>query len=139
MEVQIFKNPQFGEVRTVVVNDKPMFVAKDIAMALGYEKPQNAVLTHCKSGDALNCNTAYIPHENGIGGTNVTVIGESNVYRLIMRSKLPGAEKFQDWVCEEVLPAIRKNGGYMVSKPEESEAELDIGRASCRERVYVLV
>jgi prophage antirepressor-like protein len=97
-----------------------MFVANDVANALGYEKPQNAIATHCKSGDALNYGTAYIPHSNGVGGTNVIIIGESNVYRLILHSHLPFAEKFQDWVFDEILPSIRKHGGYLTpAKTEE--------------------
>lgn len=114
--VKIFENPEFGKVRTIIVNGVPMFVASDIAKALGYDKPQNAVLTHCKSGDALNYSTAYIPHFNGVGGTKATIIGESNVYRLIMRSNLPNAIKFQDWVCDEVLPSIRKTGKYSIKE-----------------------
>ena len=116
MDVKIFENKEFGSVRVVVVNETPMFVAKDVAVALGYQKPQNAILNHCKSGDALNYSTAYIPHSNGIGGTNLVLIGESNVYRLIMRSNLPETEKFQDWVCEDVLPCIRKHGAYMTEE-----------------------
>lgn len=117
-QIQLFNHERFGEVRTILINGKPMFVARDIAIALGYEKPQNAVLTHCKSGDASKYSTAYIPHENGIGGTKVTLIGESNLYRLIMRSELPEAESFQDWVCEEVLPSIREKGFYARNEHE---------------------
>lgn len=113
-------NFQGNNVRVINENGNPMFVASDVAKVLGYEKPQNAVLTHCKRGDALNWGTAYVSHENGIGGTNVTVIGESNVYRLVLRSKLPDAERFQDWVVEEVLPSIRKYGVYATPQTIDS-------------------
>jgi prophage antirepressor-like protein len=113
-EIQIFKNEKFGEVRLIEVNGRVMFVASDVAKALGYADPKQAVVMHCKSGEVLNYDTAYVPHSNGVGGTNVIVIGESNVYRLVMRSNLPKAEEFQDWVVEEVLPSIRKTGSYSV-------------------------
>lgn len=111
-QVQLFNHERFGEVRTILINGKPMFVARDIALTLGYANPQEAIAMHCKSGDVDNHTTAYIPHSNGIGGTKVILIGESNLYRLIMKSQLPEAESFQDWVCEEVLPSIREKGFY---------------------------
>lgn len=118
--IQFFFHPQFGNIRIVINNyGVCMFVANDVAKVLGYEKPQNAVLTHCKRGDALIWDTAYIPHKNGVGGTSATIIGESNLYRLIMRSQLPEAEKFQDWVCEDVLPSIRKHGMYATAETVE--------------------
>ena len=123
--IQIFKNEAFGEVRVTEVDGRPMFVASDIAKALGYANPAEAVATHCKSGDIANC---YIAHSNGVGGTNMQCISESNVYRLVMRSKLPAAELFQDWVCEEILPSIRRNGGYIAAR-EGDTPELIMARA----------
>lgn len=106
--VQIFENPQFGNVRVVMSeSNEPWFCALDIAKALGYKEPKQAVAMHCKSGKLVYC-----PHPNTVGGTQVKFTRESDVYRLIMKSELPSAEKFQDWVCEEVLPSIRKHGMY---------------------------
>jgi prophage antirepressor-like protein len=126
--VQVFNNQYFGEVRIIEESGQIMFVANDVAKALGYKEPQHAVATHCKTGDGMNHNIAYVPHSNGVGGTNVVIIGESNVYRLIMHSKLPNAEKFQDWVFDEVLPSIRKTGGYILSNADDTP-ELIMARA----------
>lgn len=117
-ELQIFNNPEFGEIRTAMTeNGEPLLHATDIAKALGYENPNEAILIHCKSG---NIEKRYIPHSNGIGGVNMMFIPEFEVYRLIMRSKLPTAEIFQDWVCEEVLPSIRKHGMYATESTIEN-------------------
>lgn len=106
--IQIFKNEQFGEVRIIMnESNEPLFCAKDVAAALGYSDTADATQRHCKSGKKV-----FQPHENGVGGVNMVYIPEKDVYRLIMRSNLPDAEKFQDWVCEEVLPSIRKHGIY---------------------------
>jgi anti-repressor protein len=118
IEIKIFNSPQFGEVRTVKKDfGNPLFHATDIAKSLGYENPAEAISIHCKSANIEKC---YIPHTNGLGGVNMHFIPEAEVYRLVMRSKLPDAEKFQDWVCEEVLPAIRKNGGYITTTSEDT-------------------
>ncbi|MDR2385837.1 MAG: hypothetical protein LBD80_09320 [Tannerella sp.] len=110
--IQIFKNNQFGEVRVVELNGEPMFIAVDVARALGYEKPENAIATHCKSGITLKKGggVAYVPHTNGIGGVNMIAINEPNVYRLIMRSNLPIAEDFQEWVCGDATRYSRNLG-----------------------------
>lgn len=106
--IQIFSNPQFGEIRTLADEaNEPLFCAKDVATALGYADTADAIQRHCKSGKKV-----FRPHANGIGGVNMVFITEKDVYRLIMRSNLPDAEKFQDWVCDDVLPAIRKHGVY---------------------------
>ena len=107
-DIQIFKNEVFGEVRVAGTNEEPLFCAKDVATALGYSDTADAIQRHCKSGKKVFC-----PHKNGMGGTNMVYIPEKDVYRLIMRSNLPNAEQFQDWVCDEVLPSIRKHGGYL--------------------------
>lgn len=123
-DIQIFKNDNFGEVR-VVMNEanEPMFCAKDIATALGYADTADAITRHCKSGKKV-----FHPHNNGVGGVNVVYIPEKDVYRLIMRSNLPEAEKFQDWVCDEVLPSIRKTGGYIATKADDTP-EMIMARA----------
>lgn len=94
-----------GEIRTVVIDGDVWFVATDIAEALGYVKPGNAVAAHCKGALIQG-----IPTAGGI--QNMTIIPERDVYRLVMRSKLPSAERFEDWVVGEVIPSIRKTGRY---------------------------
>lgn len=110
--IEFFRHEVFGEIR-VTKNEQgdPLFCASDVAKSLGYKDPKQAVTTYCKSGELV-----YQPHANGIGGTNVRFIKESDLYRLVMKSELPSAEKFQDWVCEEVLPSIRKHGAYMTDE-----------------------
>lgn len=110
--IKIFTNEQFGSVRvTMNESSEPVFCAKDVAMALGYSDTADAIKRHCKSGEKV-----FHPHVNGVGGTNIIYIPEKDVYRLIMRSNLQDAEKFQDWVCDEVLPSIRKHGAYMTGE-----------------------
>lgn len=105
-ELEIFKNDEFGEVRTLVIDNKPYFCGSDVAKALGYAKPNNAVSTHCR---------ATLKQGIPISGKiqDVNFITEGDVYRLIMKSKLSSAEKFETWVMDEVLPTIRKSGGYI--------------------------
>lgn len=105
-ELQIFNNPEFGEIRTLEEDGKVLFCGSDVAKALGYAKPQNAISVHCKG--ALKRGT---PTAGGI--QDLTFIPESDLYRLVFGSKLPTAEKFTDWVTSEVLPTIRKHGAYM--------------------------
>lgn len=114
-DLQIFSSPEFGELRTIEEGDKIYFVASDAAKMLGYAKPSNAISTHCKG--ALK---RGIPTCGGIQQMNV--ISEGDLYRLIVHSELPSAEKFESWVFDEVLPAIRKHGGYMT--PEKVEEAL---------------
>ena len=106
-EVTIFNNPEFGEVRTLETEGgKVLFCGADVAKALGFAKPSNAIQAHCKGALKRGAPT------NG-GVQEMTFIPESDVYRLAFGSKLPTAEKFTDWVTEEVLPTIRKHGAYM--------------------------
>lgn len=108
-ELQTFNNLQFGNIRTITNTDNnPMFVANDVATALGYSKPNNAISTHCKHAtlrQGITDSTGRVQAMN--------IIPESDLYRLVLKSQLPDAEKFQDWVCEEVLPSIRKQGLYI--------------------------
>ena len=112
---QVFNHPQFGEICTVQQEEgKVLFKANDVARSLGYAEAAKAVRTHCKGVSVLDT-----PIENQYGTAVMQptrFIGEADVYRLVMRSKLSEAEKFQDWVCEEVLPAIRKDGAYLSEK-----------------------
>ena len=118
---QIFSNEKFGRVRIVMVDNKPMFLANDVAKALGYSYPKNAIQDHCKGVDILST-----PTDGGI--QKMKYIPESDVYRLVMRSKLPQAEQFQDWVCDEVLPTIRKTGGYVAAHDNDTP-EMIMARA----------
>lgn len=110
-ELKIFKNPEFGAVRTVVIDGKPWFAGTDVARALGYAKPQDAVSRHCKHSVKRG-----VPYNGNM--IEMNFISESDLYRLTMKSQLPSAEKFSDWVVEEVLPSIRKNGGYIQNQEQ---------------------
>ena len=113
--LQIFKNEQFGEVRTIEENGNVLFCGSDVAKALGYTNPSKALGDHCKG-----ITKRYTP-TNG-GKQELSFIPESDLYRLTFSSKLPAAEKFTDWVTDEVLPTIRKHGAYMT--PEVIEKTL---------------
>lgn len=104
-EIKIFNNPEFGDVRTMEIDDKPYFCASDVASMLGYVRPADAIAQHCKGSVKHRVLT------NG-GEQDMKFIPEGDVYRLIVRSKLPQAEKFESWVFDEVLPSIRKSGLY---------------------------
>lgn len=117
MDLQIFNNEEFGKIRTVEKNDVVYFAGSDVAKALGYAIPHKAVQTHCKG--VLKWN---IPTDSG--NQDVLFITEGDVYRLIMKSKLPSAERFESWVMDEVLPSIRKNGGYIAGQETMTDDEL---------------
>lgn len=119
-ELQIFKNEEFGEVRTVEIEGKPFFCGSDVAKALGYSEPHKAVARHCRD-DGMK----RTPIADSLGRVQETVfIPEGDLYRLIVSSKLPTAEKFERWVFDEVLPSIRKHGGYINGQAEMSPEEL---------------
>ena len=108
-EIQIFTSEVFGEIRTCQVNNQIMFVGKDVAMALGYAKSRNALAAHVGDEDKKD---ALI--QGPLGGTQkMTIINESGLYSLILSSKLPQAKAFKRWVTSEVLPQIRRTGGYI--------------------------
>lgn len=115
-ELQIFNHPDFGEVRTVTINDEPWLVGKDVAQALGYQNPQKALRDHVDD-DEKTVNESFT-----VNGTPAILINESGMYSLILSSKLPGAKEFKRWVTSEVLPSIRKHGAYMT--PETLEAAI---------------
>lgn len=108
-ELQIFSNPEFGKIRTIQQGEKTLFCASDIARSLGYSNPNKAVNDHCRA--ITKCSTP-------ISGKmqDINFIPEGDVYRLIVHSKLPSAEKFEHWVFDTVLPSIRKNGGYIAGQ-----------------------
>lgn len=116
-ELQIFNNPEFGEIRTINENGVVLFCGGDVARALGYSRPNEAVAAHAKGTVKRRTLT------NG-GEQEMAFIPESDLYRLIFRSKLPSAERFTDWVTAEVLPSIRKNGGYIAQQDTLSPEEL---------------
>lgn len=108
-ELQVFKFEN-SQVRTVLINDEPYFVGKDVASVLGYERATKAIQDHVDDEDK-----DVVPIQDSIGRMqNTPIINESGVYALVFGSKLPGAKKFKRWVTKEVLPTIRKTGGYKV-------------------------
>ena len=106
--LQLFTNSQFGNLRTLTIDGEPWFVGKDVAEALGYSAERNAISRHVSDEDKLT-------HRISASGQmrTVTIINESGLYSLILSSKLPTAKQFKHWVTAEVLPAIRKTGGYI--------------------------
>lgn len=106
--ISTFNNPAFGSVRAVSVNDEPYFVGKDVAEILGYERPTDAVRKRVDPDDR-----GVAKMETPSGVQEMTIINESGLYSLILSSKLPKAKEFKRWVTAEVLPAIRKTGGYV--------------------------
>lgn len=118
-EIRIFDNPEFGEVRTVMIDGEPWFCGRDVATALGYAKPQNAIRDNVDKEDALKQGT---PTAGGI--QDLLYINESGLYSLIFGSKLDSAKKFKRWVTSEVLPALRKTGSYMVPQTIPEQIQL---------------
>ena len=112
--LQIFENPEFGKIRTVEVEGEPWLVGKDVAQALGYKNPQEAIRNHV---DAEDKGVSEILTPGGI--QKVPIINESGLYSLVLSSKLPTPRKFKRWVTSEVLPSVRKHGGYLT--PEKLE------------------
>ena len=112
-QIQIFTSEVFGKIRTCQVNNQIMFVGKDVATALGYAKPENAIATHVDADDKT---TTLIQGTGSNYKSKVVIINESGLYSLILSSKLPQAKAFKRWVTSEVLPQIRKTGGYIPTK-----------------------
>lgn len=111
--VSVFDNEEFGKIRTLVINNEPWFVGKDVAQALGYSDPSATVFKKCKY---VRKEMLQAHCQNGnVVKTQTSLISEGDLYRLIIGSKLPSAQKFEEWVMDEVLPSIRKNNAYSVS------------------------
>ena len=106
--IRIFENEKFGKVRTVIVNGEPWFAAKDVAEILGYTETAKAVRTHVDEDDK-----GVSRMDTPGGKQNVTVINESGLYSLILSSKMPRAKEFKRWVTAEILPTLRRTGGYV--------------------------
>lgn len=109
-ELQVFNNPEFGQVRTLTIEEEPWFVGKDVAVALGYGNPRDALRKHIEDEDKGVSQIA-----TPSGEQTMTIINESGLYGLIFGSKLESAKRFKHWVTHEVLPAIRKTGTYSVN------------------------
>lgn len=118
-ELQIFKDEEFGEVRTVTIDNEPWFVGKDVAAALGYSNTRDAISKHVHEDDkgVAKCDTPS-------GKQEMTVINESGLYALIFGSKLESAKRFKHWVTSEILPSIRKHGGYIAGQENMSDEQL---------------
>ena len=119
-DLKIFENKEFGEIRTVVKDGEPWFVGKDVTKILGYERPTKAILDHVYEEDL-----DAVPIQDSIGRMqNTPAVNESGLYSLILSSKLPNAKRFKRWVTSEVLPSIRKNGGYIAGQETMTDDEL---------------
>lgn len=119
MELQIFSNSEFGEIRTITKDNETYFVGKDVAKALGFTNPRDAIATHVFDEDK------GVDTIDTLGGKqSMTVINESGVYALVFGSRLESAKRFKHWVTSEVLPSIRKNGGYIAGQETLSDEEL---------------
>ena len=104
--IEIFSNEAFGSIRIVMKEGKPLFCGKDVAEALGYKRTADAITTHCKG-------VCELPTPTSGGIQKMKYIPEGDLYRLVAHSELPSAEKFESWIFDEVLPCIRKTGGYV--------------------------
>lgn len=131
-DIKIFENKEFGEIRTVEVERKIYFVASDVARALGYTRPADAVSQHCRYTVKHS-----IPHPQNLDKQmEVNVIPEGDMYRLITHSKLESAERFESWVFDEVLPSIRQTGTYSMLpcplNPQIASSVAELGRVTER-------
>lgn len=133
-EITMFRNPEFGEIRTVDMNGDTWFVGRDIAAVLGYSKPQNAIASHVDEDDTLIQGIT-----DSMGRTqSTTLINESGVYALIFSSKLDKAKQFKHWVTSEVLPAIRKHGAYVPTQSDQTALDIQLLNArTMNANVYV--
>nr|DAL96758.1 MAG TPA: repressor domain protein [Caudoviricetes sp.] len=115
-ELIIFNNPEFGEVRTIEEDGKVLFCGNDVAKALGYKRPNDAISAHCRCTVKRRTGVQTGMKADGtpaIQNIEMLFIPEGDIYRLAAKSELPGAERFESWIFDEVLPSIRKHGAYM--------------------------
>ena len=122
-ELMVFNNPEFGKIRTVEVDGEPWLVGKDVAVALGYSNTSKAIIDHVDEEDKRFEMLLVSDSRNG-NLVKTAIINESGLYSLVLSSKLPGAKKFKRWVTSEVLPSIRRNGGYISNQDSMSPEEL---------------
>lgn len=123
-DLQIFNNEEFGDIRTVVIDSEPWFVGFDVADALGYKNQSDAIASHVSAEDRRLIQKSEIATLAEIPNRGLTFINESGLYALIFGSKLESARDFKRWVTSEVLPSIRKNGGYIAGQENLSDDEL---------------
>lgn len=120
-ELKIFNNEEFGKIRTVTIDNEPWFVGKDVATALGYAKPENAISSHVSKEDKTS---TLIQGSGSNYKSKAIIINESGLYALIFGSKLESAKEFKHWVTSEVLPALRKTGSYEMPKAKQRNERL---------------
>lgn len=134
-EMKIFNNPEFGEIRTVIIEGEPWFVGIDIAKSLGYKRPSDAVYSIVEEGDSVKHGISDMKGHT----QQTTVINESGLYSLIFGSKLESAKKFKKWVTSEVLPSIRKTGAYgRAQLPQTTDGKIALlaqGHIELREEI----
>lgn len=118
-EIQIFNNAEFGEIRTVMIDGEPWFVGKDVALSLGYARPTDAARSNTDEEDR-----GVSEIKTPSGTQKMVIINESGLYSLVFNSKLPSAKKFKKWVTSEVLPTIRKTGGYQIPQTTDGKIAL---------------
>jgi prophage antirepressor-like protein len=121
MNEMIFKSEEFGKVRTYGVNGETWFVGQDVAHALGYRNTRTALAAHVEKEDKT---TVLIQVDGTAYKTHAVVISESGLYALVMGSKLATARRFKHWITAEVLPAVRKEGGYLVTRPGDTDEDI---------------
>lgn len=117
--IQLFNNPEFGQIRTITDNDGIYFVGKDVAQALGYSNQRDALARHVDEEDK-----GVVKRDTPGGAQDLTTINESGLYSLVLSSKLPSAKRFKRWVTSEVLPALRRQGGYMLANANETPEQI---------------
>lgn len=132
MKLKIFENEEFGKIRTLNENGVILFCAMDVASELGYSNSRKAILDHCKGVTKRDTLT-------GGGSQKLTFINEADVYRLIFKSKLPAAEKFEKWIMEEVLPALRREGAYLGNLKPKQLLELLLKKVDAEQLIRLLV
>ena len=117
--IQLFNSPEFGQIRTITDNDGIYFVGKDVAQALGYSNQRDALARHVDEEDK-----GVVKRDTPGGAQDLTTINESGLYSLVLSSKLPSAKRFKRWVTSEVLPALRRQGGYMLTGANETPEQI---------------
>lgn len=128
-ELKVFNNPEFGKVRTITEHGKTLFCGNDVAKALGYKRPADAITAHCKGSVIRRLPT------NG-GKQDMKFIPEGDIYRLAAKSELPGADEFESWIFDEVLPSIRKTGQYTLRPMTDYQMEsIRVRKAQLLERL----
>ncbi len=118
-ELKIFEKVEFGSVRVIMKDGEPWFVARDVAQALGYVDPADAVRRHCEKVNKIT-QQGGTPGSVNTPPVSLLIIPEEDVYALIFGSELPSAKAFRRWLCDEVIPSIRRTGGYLLDKPDDT-------------------